>query len=65
MSSIIETLFEKQERLKHAFIIVEDIDPEAGTVHINEYHYKTCEKCRLRRELGLPIHTREQILHGD
>jgi hypothetical protein len=62
--NIIVALYEKQELLRHAVEVV-DTKELNGRTTTEVYHYLTCVKCLLRKQLGLPEHTQEEILHGE
>jgi len=61
--STVSSLQEKETRLKHAFTVVDTLELDGKTT-TTYYHYLSCEKCRLRKILGLPIPTDKEIYDG-
>lgn len=51
--TFLEVSVQKESQLKHA-IIEDHIIERDGSKMVRWHHYLTCEKCRLRHELGLP-----------
>jgi hypothetical protein len=61
--AMISSLEVKEATLKHAFTIVDTLELD-GRITTTYYHYLTCEKCRLRKLLGLPVPTDKEIYDG-